>query len=506
RILAFLLVLAAAALSQSCSSRDVSSLEQNHGHDAGGVSVTVWSEKTELFMEYPALVAGNEAEFLAHMTDLSSFKPITEGTLACVFTSADAPSVTVTADAPARPGIFMPKVKLARAGTYTLDLILHAVQVADTVHVGEIVVYPDSASIHHAEASSSGEGIISFLKEQQWKIDFRTEPAGIHTLSKSLRAVGEIQPEPNSHANIVTPVDGILNGVAGGRFPVKGAAVKRGEMLGIITPLASTKAEIAHVHAAYRKAESEWQRVQSLAVENAVSQKRIDDAKTEYEAAKAAYSALDWEISEEKGVAQYRYVVRSPLDGVLEDVQVRIGQAIHQGDPLFIVVNPRRVHLTAKVPLNGLQTIERTHDASFTVEGNSGVFELRNLKGRLVTIGGTVDRDSRTVPVVFELDNPGNRLKIGMFADISVRTDEAIDVLAVPTGAVFNEYEHRVVFIHREGESFSKRIVTTGISDNGYVQILQGVKEGERVVTAGGYQVKLSSLSTIIPTGHGHAH
>ncbi|MDP2984848.1 MAG: efflux RND transporter periplasmic adaptor subunit [Candidatus Latescibacter sp.] len=457
-------------------------------------------------MEYPALVAGHEVEFAAHMTDMSSFKPITEGTLACIFTLDNAPAITVSVDAPARPGFFRPKATFTQAGTYSLDLILHTTQVSDTVHIGEIVVYPDAASVPHSEKTASGEEVISFLKEQQWKIDFRTEPARTHTLYKSIKAVGEIQPAPNSHADIVTPVDGIMSGAAGGRFPVKGAAVRRGEVLGVITPLASTKMEIALIHATYRKAESEWQRVQSLTAENAVSRKRIDDARTEYEAAKTVYNVLDWDMSEESGTTQYRYVVRSPLDGVLENAHVRIGQAIHQGEALFTVVNPRRLHLIAKVPLIYLQSIEQTHDASFTVEGNSGMFELRDINGRIVTIGGTVDRDSRTVPVVFEMDNPGNRLKIGMFAYISVRTDVAVNVLAVPAHAVYNEYKHQVVFIHTAGESFSKRIVTTGIADGGYVQILHGVNEGERVVTAGGYQVKLASLSTVIPTGHGHAH
>ncbi len=63
-----------------------------------------------------------------------------------------------------------------------------------------------------------------------------------------------------------------------------------------------------------------------------------------------------------------------------------------------------------------------------------------------------------------------------------------------------------VAYVHVEGESFAKRLLTTGITDKGFTQILSGISKGERVTTVGGYQVRLASLSTSVPSGHGHEH
>ena len=62
--------------------------EGAHGHAPGAIAVTLWTEQTEFFMEYPALVIGEEAEFLAHLTDLRDFSPVTQGKLVCTFQQA----------------------------------------------------------------------------------------------------------------------------------------------------------------------------------------------------------------------------------------------------------------------------------------------------------------------------------------------------------------------------------------------------------------------------------
>ena len=76
--------------------------------------------------------------------------------------------------------------------------------------------------------------------------------------------------------------------------------------------------------------------------------------------------------------------------------------------------------------------------------------------------------------------------------------------LGIPKSAIFDDDTQQVVFIQKEGESFEKRIVETGGSYKGLIAILSGLEEGERVVTKGGYLVKLASTSVAI--GHSHTH
>jgi multidrug efflux pump subunit AcrA (membrane-fusion protein) len=77
--------------------------------------------------------------------------------------------------------------------------------------------------------------------------------------------------------------------------------------------------------------------------------------------------------------------------------------------------------------------------------------------------------------------------------------------VAVPESALVEEGDQLVAFVQVSGETFEKRELKVGIRDSGFVQVLEGIKAGERVVTKGAYAIRLSSISGVIPA-HGHAH
>jgi multidrug efflux pump subunit AcrA (membrane-fusion protein) len=103
-----------------------------------------------------------------------------------------------------------------------------------------------------------------------------------------------------------------------------------------------------------------------------------------------------------------------------------------------------------------------------------------------------------------EVPNRGNLLKIGQTLPGELLNGDSRQSLAVPESALFDEEAQQVLFVHVSGESFEKRVVKTGNHDRGWIAILDGLVEGERVVTRGGYMVKLASTTAAI--GHPHAH
>jgi multidrug efflux pump subunit AcrA (membrane-fusion protein) len=122
-----------------------------------------------------------------------------------------------------------------------------------------------------------------------------------------------------------------------------------------------------------------------------------------------------------------------------------------------------------------------------------------------VSVGRVVDPGSRTVPVIFELANPGARLAVGQSVFIRLFTGGRSPALAVPESAIVDDAGRPVVFVQAAGESFLRRPVRLGIRDSGYVGILEGVARGERVVTTGAHQIRLAALSPQVPA-HGHVH
>ena len=507
RILSIALSISIFTLFNGCNSPD----EATADLELEGSSVTLWTEKTELFMEYPALIVGRDAAFAVHLSDMKDFKPVIQGKLTCVFKKAGGEQVTVVADAPSYPGIFRPIVKFKQAGVYHMQLKLQGRQVSDVINVPGVRVYSDETSVPHEAEEDTGEELITYLKEQQWKVDFRTEPAQKHKLSSSVHAVGEILSKPLWHAEVPAPANGVILSDQNANLPFVGTWVQKGQVLAVISPPANTDYSLNNIRSEYLLAKLESERTQRLFEKQAISQKRLEEARLRFEAKKASYDVIaqqvDFGLMENDGsAAASHFHLKAPIDGVIEDIHFHLGQNVQTGEKLFTISNPKRVLLKAHVPVARIAQVKSARDASFKVEGYEKEFTVSQLNGRLVSIGSIVEKKSRTVPVIFELVNPDNMLKIGMFAEVSVKTGDIVETLAIPNSAIFDDNGTPVAYVHVEGESFAKRTLTTGITDGGYTQIFTGVSKGERVVTVGGYQVRLASLSTSVPVGHGHEH
>ena len=483
--------------------------EGGHGHAPGAIVVTAWTERTELFMEYPALVAGESAEFLAHLTDLRDFSPVTRGRLVCTFRKTDGTKVTATAEEPARPGIFVPQVVLAKPGVYEMELRLEGSQIGDLHRVADVLVHPSTADVPHPEEEDA-EGI-SFLKEQQWKTPFRTEMAATRSLAASVEALGEIMPKAQSHAEVPAQVEGVMSADQNADMPSIGTWVTQGQVLAVISPPAETESMLLRIRNEYLLAEAEYNRAQRLFDRQAVPEKRLEQARLQYQTRKASYDHIarqvDFSADGADGeVTAPHFHIEAPIAGFVEDIHFHLGQSVNAGQKLFTVTNPDRVWLKARVPLTVFPRIDEVRGATFTVEGQDRVFRVSQLDGRLISVSDAVDQVTRTVPIIFEVDNPDRLLKINLFAEVAVHTGEPLDALAVPSEAVIDNNGTPVVYVQVEGESFEERSVQTGIVDGAYTQIERGLEPGEHVVVEGGYQVRLASLSTSVPAGHGHAH
>ncbi len=130
---------------------------------------------------------------------------------------------------------------------------------------------------------------------------------------------------------------------------------------------------------------------------------------------------------------------------------------------------------------------------------------LEELGGRVVHVAHVVDPDSRTIEVSYEIDNPGEEFRSGMFADIFLETSSSQEALALPTSAVVKDQGQEVAFVLVHGEMFQKRVLELGIRDGAFVEVLAGIEEGERVVTKGAYLVMLAQASPAA-FGEGHVH
>lgn len=488
-----------------------------------GLSVTLYQAGLELFMEYPALVVGQPSPLVAHFTDArdpNGFRVVTDGRVTATLRYADGSEEQFVAAKPLRDGIFKPPVQPAKAGEATLTLRLEGPQVAGTVEVGPVTVHATiAAAVAAATAEREGEPTVPFLKEQQWKTQYATAPAELRVLQGGVRANGELKPMAGQAADLSAPVAGRI--LLGGPVPHLGQTVRQGQVLVQLAPtsatsgvdLATLEMEAARARAELGLAEREVKRAEEMFAAKAIPEKQLDAARVARDVAAARAAATERQLAlyrgTQKGVASgpgaNTFELRSPLDGVVSFANVTPGAVVETGTLLVSVVNPTRLWLEARVYEADAPKVERSPGASFTVAGFEREFTVDDKTGRRVAVGAVVDRATRTVPVIFELPNPGGVLKPGMFAKVTLYTGQTLRSVAIPEAAIVDDNGKPTVFVMAGGESFFKRAIRPGARSGGWVQVLEGVQEGERVVSRGAYEIKLSTATGAIPQ-HGHQH
>ena len=500
------------------------------GHEAEPVQVTAYSAGSELFMEYTQPVAGEKAGFLIHLTRLSDFKPVTEGALKLIFTPESGEPTAFTVTEPARPGIYKAEVSLPRPGHYALRLVTEGKGFQDEIEAPEIHVADggkaaDGHGEHdghgeeaghgehdHGEEAGHGEhaavGAISYLKEQQWVVDFMVAQPARKNLGSFVTAMGELVPVSNAEATVAAPLAGIVSNAK--PLPFIGKKVAKGEVVAFIDPPIRPEGGFGQMEAAYAEAKNrvalarkEHDRAKRLYEGKIAPLKRVEEAELALSSARAALAPLERAMASVQGEKSGRIAVRAPIGGTVVEVSSGAGKGVEAGAPIVRIVNTGTLWLKANVPAMDIGNTGKSLDATFTVAGMEGEFK----PSRLVSVGDMLDPQTRTLPVLFEVPNASGRLKAGLFANVSIRTGSVAGALTVPKDALVEDEGRWFVFLQISGESFDRREVKPGVEEAGHVQIVEGLKGDERVVTRGAYYVKQAeSAAAKGGDDHGHAH
>ncbi len=193
---------------------------------------------------------------------------------------------------------------------------------------------------------------------------------------------------------------------------------------------------------------------------------------------------------EEAGEASRTMTIRAPQAGFVLHKNVVEGARVMAGNDLYRIGNLQRIWVTAEV---------YEHDAPWVDVGQPAQLELTNLtdqvvEGEVSYIYPTLNEKSRTLTVRLEFDNPGVKLKPGMFATVYIEYRKKDDTLAVPTEAILHSGRRKLVFVaHGEGR-FEPREVTTGLQgDHRMTEVTSGLAEGDLVVTSGQFLVDSES-------------
>lgn len=520
------LVLCTFLLGASGCDRHEQGHDHDHGHNHGAeeaepapLAITKWTERYELFVEFPPPVASKPVPYHAHVTKLDDFQAVTEGTFRVRFKTPAGVATETSIQGVKRPGIFIPEGPAPAAGSYTLEMAYEHAGQTDVFDCGPIII-ANTPPPPEPEAPSAA---ITFLKESQWKIPFATAWAEERPIAKETEFAATVEPASSDQLTIGAPT--------GGRFfhnpkraIAEGLRVAKGDVLGTIAPTVAgddyTRLQFATEEARLEKeqAEREIARIEPLVKEGLVPDRRLIELRNQLDSVQGRLRSAEGRLGRVllPGGAG-GITIKSTLDGVLSQVLVPNGEPVEAGATLLRIGGTDHLWIRARFVARPAASFEQAKPTAARLSSGARL-DIEARGARFLSLLPVINAESRIATWIVDvplLQSGGagaaaqgaiastDELRPGASVVLAVRLGAPRTSLAVPRAAVVEINTRQFVFVQVDGEHFEKRPVTLGDADGGFVEVRSGVEKGERVVNRGGFDIHLAALMGTIES---HRH
>jgi RND family efflux transporter MFP subunit len=311
-----------------------------------------------------------------------------------------------------------------------------------------------------------------------------------------------------SNAYRDTKVNTLVGGIVRQVAVELGSSVRRGQALSVIfsAELADAQMKYLSTRAMLEADRQKLERTQKLVALGSVSRQELEEvtavhASRETEVAAAGQRLLLLGLTPDRlgkltSAAQVvsEVTVPAPADGLVIARAVNPGQVINAGQELFAVTDLSTVWAIGDLYERDFPRVRVGAPASVAIPSVPG----RTLKGRVAYIDPRVDAATRTAKVRVEVPNPAGDLRLGMFVTVNFETGSTERVTVVPRTAIQMIGERPVVYVAAEGEEgkFTERTVKLGTPVGDSMQVLDGLKPGEKVVSEGSFFLRAEATRT----------
>jgi len=341
---------------------------------------------------------------------------------------------------------------------------------------------PDEDHDHEMEIYS-----ISTLKASEFSFVYKTS--------------GQVLSDRKDEILVTAPVTGIISFHGNLLYP--GIQVSAGQQLFSVSGnnITESNPEVYYreKEAEYLAAKKNFERAEKLVVDKLITDEHYLASKLAYEKARTIYDNVRNTFSSEGSI------ISSPAGGYIDELYITEGQMVRAGDRIASVITGNRMVLKADIPPADLDVLQKTRKANFSTGYSPRIFSTDEMNGSIISYGRSTGKNSYYIPVYFRIDHD-DELIPGTFADVWLIGEAIRDVIIVPNTALMEEYGKVYVFRENENGEFEKTYITAGKSDARVTHVLEGLKEGDRIVTENTYRMKLSLQETALPAHSGHNH
>jgi len=372
------------------------------------------------------------------------------------------------------------------------------------------------AQAPQARAASSAAGATESAGKGEEALEISLTPDAIarsgikiaEVKSGAAAAVLAVPATVTSNAYRDTKVNALVGGIVRDVSVELGAAVRRGEPLAVIvsSDLADAQMKYVSMRAMLEADHQKLERTQKLVALGSASRQELEEVTAlhtghETEVAAARQRLLLLGLSSDRldrlqNAAQVvsEVTVPSPADGLVITRSVNPGQVVNSGQELFVVTDLGTVWIIGDLYERDFPRVRVGSQATVTVPSAPD----GKMQGRVAYIDPRVDPGTRTAKVSVEVSNRSGDLRLGMFVTVAFQTNATEHVTVVPPAAVQTIGDRSVVYVPADSDEgkFVERLVKLGARSGEFVQVLEGLKPGDKVVTEGSFFLRAEAAKT----------
>lgn len=364
---------------------------------------------------------------------------------------------------------------------------------------------PEATTEAKATEKKADRGVVHLTAEEIQRGGIEVKPVARVDFQIIRDFPGTVMPNQHAVAEITTLVRGRVVDV----YVDLGQEVKAGALLAILYSSELGMAQSSYLKAVAKLyvAERAFRRAQSLLEEKVIGvaemQRREGDMisaradKRESQDRLRLLGMSDEQIArlDREQTIQSHVPIVAPFDGRVIVRNLTKGEVVETTEKLFVVADLSEVWVIANIPEKDIPYIHQDQlKHGQTVEVIVTAYPGQLFHGKITYVGDVLDAATRTMRLRLELPNPDRKLKPEMYATIRVYSDAEKDVLVVPESSIQRDRDKRFVFVQRDPQSFEVRDVKLGPSSADMVKVLDGLREGESIVTQGAFVLKSELL------------
>lgn len=264
----------------------------------------------------------------------------------------------------------------------------------------------------------------------------------------------------------------------------EGNHIKLGELIAQLDD-SQLSAEVIRAEAIYTQSQSTYNRVKKIVEQNAGTPQDLDDAFASLKVAEANLKLAKARLAKTH--------ITAPFDGIIGARKISVGTFLRTGEAIAELANLDEIRVNFSAPERFLSQLKRGAE----VFVSSPAFPGHEVKGRIIAIEPIIDSETRSARIVARVQNPGQKFRSGMSANVSVILNERAAALTIPSEAIFANGNQSFVYIVNKDNTVKRAAVKTGLQLANAVEILEGLEAGMNVIRAG--HQKLFEGAKVVP-------